>query len=147
MKHKNKHINTFIVQYVETLLIGSILLVQAYPAPALAFVNKIQTPARFENGEMIPVTASAYSSTVEQTDASPFITASGSTVRHGIVAANFLPLHTKIRIGSEVYTVEDRMNERYNNTHRIDIWMPSQEAAVAFGTRTLVIEIEHTDKE
>lgn len=141
MRNKHKYKNTFIVQHIEALLIGAILLAQAYPAPALAFVNKIQTPARFENGELIAVTASAYSSTVEQTDASPFITASGSLVRHGVVAANFLPLHTKIRIGEETFTIEDRMNARYNDVHRIDIWMPSQEAALAFGTRTLLIEI------
>lgn len=141
MRNKHKHINTFIVQHVEALLIGAILLVQVYPAPALAFVNHLQAPARFESGEFIAVTASAYSSTVEQTDASPFITASGSRVRYGIVAANFLPMHTKIRIGSDVFEVKDRMNKRYNDVRIIDIWMPSQEAALAFGKRTILIEI------
>src|SRR6188472_3241758 len=115
MKAKKTNINTFIVQYCEIFLIGSFLLVNAYPAPALAFANQIQGPARFEGGKYIEVSATAYSSTEGQTDASPFITASGATVRYGIIAANFLPLHTKIRIGNQVFTVEDRMNERYNN--------------------------------
>jgi len=121
---------------------GAVVLVQAYPAPALAFVSKIQGPARFTHGKIIEVTATAYSSSVDQTDASPFITASGERVRYGIVAANFLPMHTKIRIGNDILEVKDRMNERYNNVPIIDIWMPSLEAAQAFGKRTILIEIE-----
>ena len=143
MPKKNKHKNTFIVQYIESFLLGAIVLVQAYPAPALAFVNTIQSPAQFSYGKIIEVTASAYSSTVGQTDASPFITASGERVRYGIVAANFLPMHTKIRIGNNAFEVKDRMNERYNNIPIIDIWMPSLEEAQAFGTRTMLVEIVH----
>ncbi|MDA1168726.1 MAG: hypothetical protein O3A36_00050 [bacterium] len=142
MLKKHKHINTFIVQYIPLFLIGAIVLVNAYPAPALAFVNTIQSPATFTYGKIIEVTASAYSSTPDQTDASPFITASGDHVRYGIVAANFLPMHTNVRIGNEIFTVKDRMNERYNNVPIIDIWMPSREAALAFGTRTILIEID-----
>lgn len=142
MRNKNKHTNTFIVQYIGVFLIGAVVLVHAYPAPALAFVNTIQPPATFTYGEIMEVTASAYSSSIDQTDASPFITASGSHVRYGVVATNFLPMHTKIRIGDEVFTVEDRMNARYNNVPIIDIWMPSREAALAFGTRTILIEID-----
>lgn len=142
MKTKKTNINTFIVQYIEIFLVGAFLLVNAYPAPALAFVNQIQGSGKFTGGKFIEVTATAYSSSLDQTDASPFITASGSTVRYGIVAANFLPLHTKVKIGNQVFTVEDRMNSRYNNVPIIDIWMPSQEEALAFGTRTILIEIE-----
>src|SRR3990167_1248447 len=40
------------------------------------------------------VTITAYSSTPEETDSTPFITASGTHVRDGVVAANFLPLGT-----------------------------------------------------
>ncbi|MEK7499683.1 MAG: 3D domain-containing protein [Patescibacteria group bacterium] len=141
MRKKNKHKNTIIVQHIGSFLIGAIVLVHAYPAPALAFVNTFQSPAQFSHGKIIEVTATAYSSSPEQTDASPFITASGERVRHGIIAANFLPMHTKIRIGDEVFDVKDRMNERFNNIPIIDIWMPSLAAAQAFGTRTTLIEI------
>ncbi len=142
MKAQKTKINTFIVQYAEVFLIGVFLVVNAYPAPALAFANQIQSPARFGYGEVVEVTATAYSSSSGETDGSPLITASGTKVRHGIVATNFLPLHTKILIGNEVFTVEDRMNDRYDNMRIIDIWMPSLEAAQAFGTRTLLIQIE-----
>lgn len=142
MKGKKTNINTFIVQNIQIFLIGAFLLVNAYPVPALAFASQIQNPARFGFSEPIEVIATAYSSSVEETDDSPFITASGSRVHHGVVAANFLPLHTKILIGNEIFTVEDRMNERYNNVPIIDIWMPSLETAQAFGTRTIFIQIQ-----
>lgn len=85
----------------------------------------------------------AYSSTRDQTDDTPFITASGSHVRDGVVAANFLPIGTKIRFptmyGNKIFIVEDRMNSRY--TYRVDIWMRTREEAKQFGLRNLPIEV------
>lgn len=93
--------------------------------------------------EVIQVTVTAYSSTEDQTDSTPFHTANGRPVQEGIVAANFLPLGTRLRIPEvsrdTVFTVEDRMHERFDR--RLDIWMPSREAAQAFGIRYLTIEI------
>jgi len=89
------------------------------------------------------VTATAYNSTPEQCDDTPFITASGTTVRHGVIAANFLPIGTMVKIpehfGDQVFTVEDRMNPRYDK--RIDIWMEEIPDARQFGVRTVAIEI------
>ena len=86
---------------------------------------------------------SAFSSTAEETDETPFITASGTHVRPGTVAANWLPFGTKIRVpemfGSAVFTVEDRMNSRYPD--RVDVWFPEKSQAKDFGVRTLVIEV------
>ena len=83
----------------------------------------------------IPITA--YSSTPGQTDASPFITASGSHVRDGIVAANFLPIGTEVKIpelyGDKVFVVEDRMNGRY--WYKMDIWMKTYPEAKNFGLK------------
>ncbi|HBV33598.1 TPA: hypothetical protein DIC39_04010 [Patescibacteria group bacterium] len=91
----------------------------------------------------IRVTVSAYSSTVDQTDDTPFITASGEVVRDGIVAANWLPLGAHIRIpevyGDKVFVVEDRMNKRYSN--RLDIWMPTRDDAKAWGLQYVTIEV------
>ena len=44
----------------------------------------------------------AYSSTIDQCDNEPFIAASGKRVYDGMVAANFLPLGTKIKIAPAV---------------------------------------------
>lgn len=73
----------------------------------------------------------AYSSCPEETDDTPFITASGQEVRKGIIATNELPIGTLVEIDGEIYEVQDRMNARYD--YRIDIWMPSKEEALAFG--------------
>lgn len=90
---------------------------------------------------IVPTTA--YTSDPAETDSTPFITADGSHVRDGIVAANFLPMGTKIRIpdyyGNKVFEVHDRMNARY--WQRVDIWMGSKAAAMQWGIRNVKIEI------
>ena len=89
------------------------------------------------------VSASAYSSSVDETDDTPFITAKGTYVRDGIVATNFLPFGTAIKIpdiyGDKIFVVEDRMNRRY--VTNVDIWFPSKELAKQFGRKTVTIEI------
>ncbi|MDD5594493.1 MAG: 3D domain-containing protein [Candidatus Margulisbacteria bacterium] len=82
------------------------------------------------------VVATAYNSLVGQTDDSPWITASGTRCRSGVIASNHLPIGTKVMIegfGDKVFTVEDRMNRRYNK--RIDIWFKDYQQARKFGVR------------
>lgn len=82
-------------------------------------------------------TITAYSSTIWQTDSSPFITAAGTVVREGVVAANTLPFGSKIMIpdlfGDKIFTVEDRMAPK--NYHKIDVWFPSTQKAQWFGVK------------
>jgi 3D (Asp-Asp-Asp) domain-containing protein len=89
------------------------------------------------------VTVTAYSSTPDQTDSTPFITASGSHVYDGTLAANFLPFGTKVRFpdysGDKIYIVEDRMHKRFSD--RVDIWFATREAALKFGKRRLKMEV------
>ncbi|MFH0806390.1 MAG: hypothetical protein V1885_01550 [Candidatus Brennerbacteria bacterium] len=94
------------------------------------------------------VWVTAYSSTPEETDDSPFVTASNTETRDGIVAANFLPFGTKLQIpehfGDKVFTVEDRMHRR--KTNFVDIWMPTKDDAKQFGisyTQILILERGH----
>jgi 3D (Asp-Asp-Asp) domain-containing protein len=91
----------------------------------------------------IRVTATAYNSVPEQTDDTPFITASGTHVRPGVIAANFLPMGTMVKIpdyfGDQIFIVEDRMNPRYDK--RIDIWMEHIHDARQFGVRTIAVEV------
>lgn len=88
------------------------------------------------------VTITAYSSTPDQTDSTPFITANGTYVGDGIVAANFLNFGTKIKIPElfedKIFSVEDRMNAKYNS--RLDIWMATRESAKNFGVKYAKIE-------
>lgn len=92
-------------------------------------------------GTKYRVTAVAYSSTVSQTDLTPCITAAGTRVRQGIIATNFLPLGTKVRIGDNIYVVEDRMNEKYDGKFIIDVWHPTTREAREFGVQQFSIEI------
>ncbi len=88
-------------------------------------------------------TVTAYSSTPEQTDDTPYQTASMTHVRYGIVAANWLPIGTKVKMPElfedQVFVVEDRMNDKHKN--RMDIWMPSEKEARNFGKQTTKVVI------
>ncbi len=83
------------------------------------------------------VIVTAYSSTVDQCDSSPFITASNTHVHDGTIACNFLPFGTKVifpnQFGNKVFTVEDRMRDSW----KIDIWFETRQEALQFGKRTL----------
>ncbi len=98
----------------------------------------------YETVKKIKMVITAYSSTVDQTDDTPFITASGKKVKDGIIANNLLPFGTKIRIpklfGDKIFIVEDRMNKRKGNYHA-DIWFESLLQAKNFGAKTAEIEI------
>jgi len=92
---------------------------------------------------VVTATVTAYSSDVQQTDSTPFITAAGTDVHTGVVAANWLPIGTKIRIpkifGEQEFIVEDRMHNRHDD--KIDVWFPTRAEAVQFGVRKTQIEI------
>ena len=94
--------------------------------------------------QRIKMMATAYSSTIQQTDNDPFITAAGTWVRDGIIANNLLPFGTKIRIpelyGDKIFVVEDRMNRKKGDYH-IDIWFPSYWEAKSFGAKITYVEI------
>lgn len=120
----------------------------AAPAPAKSSVSySLDRIAAQPAGQVVStitsVPMSAYSSTPDQTDGSPFTTASGTRVRDGVVAANFLPIGTKIRIpeyyGNKVFVVEDRMNRRY--WKKVDIWMPTRSDALQWGVKYATIEV------
>lgn len=91
----------------------------------------------------IRVVVTGYSSTPDQTDSTPFITASGKRVKDGIIAANFLKFGTKVQIpelyGDKVFTVEDRMHRRFNN--RMDIWFANRQTALNFGKQEVEIVV------
>lgn len=94
--------------------------------------------------QKIKMVITAYSSTPWETDNSPFITASGSSVREGVVANNFLPFGTQIRIpelyGEKIFVVEDRMSWKKSN-YQLDIWFPEYLQAKNFGAKRLYVEV------
>lgn len=142
---------------IKTLEVINGLAKESSPAPVETDTTEIAT---FQNNTLLPIpnpvyikpktvrtmtaVLTAYSSTPEQTDESPFLTASGKWVRSGIVANNRLPFGTKIRIpdlyGDEIFIVEDRMNQRVG-PFNFDIWFPSYWEAANFGAKRTQIEI------
>lgn len=101
-------------------------------------VAEDRTPSR-----TLSITVTAYTSDPAETDSTPTITASGTTVRPGVIASNDFPIGTRIRIpelfGNQVFVVEDRMNSRFRR--RVDIWMEQKKVALAFGVRQARIEL------
>jgi len=104
----------------------------------LISANSVVTPNSGKiSARVAYVNITGYTSAPEETDDSPFITASGNHVHPGVVAANWLPLGAKVQIpelfGNQVFVVEDRMNKKYDD--RLDIWFPDKESAKTFGKR------------
>lgn len=101
-------------------------------------------PEEEKDDQRIWVMVTAYSSTPDQTDQDPFITASGERVEEGIVANNLLPFGTKIKIpalyGDKIFVVKDRMHGSKGYRH-LDIWFPSREEALNFGAKRTYIEV------
>lgn len=93
-------------------------------------------------GKMVPATVTAYSSSVDETDDTPFITANGEHVGHGTLACpTKYPFGTKIKIEGRVYTCKDRMNARYRNIEHFDVWQGSKEEALNFGKKEVTVEV------
>ena len=97
-----------------------------------------------EPRKVTTVVATAYNSLPWQTDDTPFITASGTHTRHGVIAANFLSIGTRVRLpdvyGDTIFVVEDRMNQKYYRG-RVDIWMEEYHDAKVFGAKRLIMEV------
>jgi 3D (Asp-Asp-Asp) domain-containing protein len=97
----------------------------------------------------IPVTVTGYSSTPDQTDDTPFVTAANTRVRRGVIALSrdllreFTPgapfaFGDLLEIeGVGTFRVEDTMAERYRQ--RADIWFSTRTAARQWGRRHLSV--------
>ncbi|MDO8600689.1 MAG: hypothetical protein Q7R73_03690 [bacterium] len=100
-------------------------------------------PSSLPQPKKMRVALTAYSSHPDETDSTPFLTASGTETRDGVIAANFLPFGTIVRIpelfGDKTFIVEDRMHRKFSK--RVDIWMPTKKKALIFGKTISEIEI------
>lgn len=99
-------------------------------SPAWALTYEV---IRLDDSKMM-----AYTSEKRQTDHDPFSTAAGTRPKWGTVAANHLPLYTRMKIegfGEKIFVVEDRHAKRYKKL--VDIWFPEKKQALKFGVRHL----------
>ena len=134
-------------------LIGLIYLISlgmtALPRTTRAFLENssskfCEVKTDYEVVKTVKMVITAYSSAVDQTDNTPFVTASGRPVKEGIIANNMLPFGTKVRIpelyGEKVFVVQDRMHQRKGRYH-VDIWFSEYKQAKEFGAKLLDIEV------
>ena len=96
-----------------------------------------------------------YSSTIGQTDPTPFTPADGTDLRdlkegEYAIATNILPLGTIVRLTVEkkvvIAKVRDRMNAKYNDQKRFDLYFSgdgeiARKEALKWGVKVLDIEI------
>lgn len=104
----------------------------------------------------VRVLATGYSSSVAETDETPFVTAANTPTRPGTLALSRDLLHEytpgapfsfgdRVRVhGLGEFLVEDVMNARWSN--RIDVWFPSRDEALWFGRREVVISRSLEDR-
>jgi len=112
-------------------------MVWVNPALAKTVVNETKEEVVIANDTKRQVGEfSAYNAEEGQTDANPFVMASGKKVYSGAVANNCLAFGTKIDVKGKTYTVEDRMNSRYGCDH-FDIFMWEKSDALAFGRQAV----------
>lgn len=119
-------------------------------SPTVPSETVAYTPVR---GKVAIVRATAYNSIPNQTDSTPFITATGTRTRPGVVALSRdllrqFPYGSKIMIEDlsgrysaqlkgRVFIVEDTMAARKTNS--LDIWMTTRSEAMRFGARQVRI--------
>lgn len=93
---------------------------------------------RLENQvvEVIMSEVTAYTSSVDETDDTPYLTASGDLVGPETVACpSRYSFGTKIQIEKRVFICKDRMNKRFRDKNYFDIWVESKEIAKEFGRK------------
>jgi len=106
--------------------------------------------------------ATAYTSSVRETDSTPFITATGARTRIGIIAVSQdmlreLPYGSKVMLEDlgttggkgkgrfnylfkdRVFVVEDTMHPR--KRERLDVWLPDRNTAIRFGVRNVRVTV------
>jgi len=112
--------------------------------------------------QVLVLQGTAYTSSVRETDSTPFVTATGMRTRLGVLAVSpdllkVLPYGTKVRLkdlGSvygrgrgqfdalfqgRVFVVADVMHPRMRE--KVDVWLPDRATALRFGRRLLQVEV------
>jgi len=137
-----------------TMVLLNVSLAVAEPITGIegsaAFKDEAAVAAPDDFGGNFPrrkVSMSMYNALPGQTDNTPCITANGDNIcdpNKGLTAAmNDVPFGTKFQIpalGNAVYTVNDRMNRRYDSGY-VDLHVETRAEALKFGRKNLEIII------
>jgi len=104
------------------------------PVETLAVVSKI-----LPHEKMI-AEVSAYTSSADETDSTPNINAMGTKPGPGSIACpTRYAFGTKVIIGTDEFTCDDRMNPRYAGGDYFDIWVETKTEAMQWGRRTVKV--------
>lgn len=126
----------------ERVVEGAVMANSTLPDPKPVM---LQIPTEVKTKKVMRFAVTTYTSRVGETDSTPFETAMGTYTRPGVAASNVLPFGTKFKIpaifGEQVFTIEDRMNSRYNGKKIVDIWLADYDKADAFGKQYANVEI------
>jgi|GEM_PF-1167936 len=137
-----------------TFFIFFLLFLSGCGADLHTLVVKDKKPIEREN--VLKVTATAYTSTVCQTDRTPYLAAWNNRLKPSVksiaVSRDLLALGltngSKVRIDGykHNYTVLDKMNKRWKK--KIDIYMDcDRRRAIKWGKRTVTIRWDKTEEE
>lgn len=125
------------------LMLGAMALCSVATSTLESEVGYIYSTRVVSVYDSLEVHVTWYTSTVEECDSTPFITADGSRVRHGIIAVSRDLLET-FSYGDSLYVdgfgwyeVHDTMNARW--TSRVDIWTDSRYEAIQNGKQRRAI--------
>lgn len=111
------------------------------PAEDLAVVYGPEDET-FRPHEFLLAEVSAYTSSVDETDETPNINASGTKPGPGSIACpTRYEFGTLVFINGNEYRCDDRMNPRYDTGRHFDIWIESKDEAFAWGRRIIEVEV------
>ena len=113
-------------------------------SPQVTIAETVDTQKSIEEpadvSQVFVANVSWYTASVDECGSDSGITASGKVAVAGrTVAADHLPLGTRLRINGNEYVVEDRFGGGY--TDRVDIFCNSKEEAFANGRQYLTVEV------
>lgn len=129
-----------------TAIVIVIIIALLYPyliaSATTTYVAPEVTQIEREVQEVLVAVVTGYTSSEDETDDTPFITASGArTASEHIACPIRYPFGTKVEIEGEVYVCEDRMNRRYQHQDRFDRWFETKEEAFEWGLQELEVII------
>lgn len=146
---RRKRILAFIGHVLLLITLSALFGALLFGAYSIRFAEPIVyvAPQIVEAQEVTPhktvvATITAYTSSVDETDDTPFETASGAQTGEGVIACPpKYDFGTQVVIEGRQYTCEDRMNRRYHNQERFDIWVETKDEAFDWGVRELEIKV------
>lgn len=118
--------------------------VDQIPVATVAEASTVEVKEVADNTKVVVATITAYTSSPDETDDTPFITASGARTGRGTIACPpKYDFGTQVEIEGRQYTCEDRMNRRYHSQERFDIWVETKSEAYKWGIKEVEIKITY----